>query len=166
MDTLNQKVTAQRGRQPQMQSNTVFPTVSVHLFRRKSNYIDHKAEFHQNERIHWLFFFQQNKVPQCRVDVTVFRMQRGHGAHLDAASWLDGQQSVFSRLISTDMMNEERKERAWGSGIPEVGWRDLVIDHLLNCVKALPLVWDVERFKDVREGGVITADPADGSLQV
>lgn len=41
-----------------------------------------------------------------------------------------------------------------------------VVDHLLNRIKALPLVWDVEGFKDVREGRVITADPADGSLQV
>lgn len=41
-----------------------------------------------------------------------------------------------------------------------------VVDHLLNCFKALPLVWDVEGFKDVREGGVVTADPTDGSLQV
>lgn len=41
-----------------------------------------------------------------------------------------------------------------------------VVDHLLNCFKALPLVWGVEGLKDVREGGVVTADPADGSLQV
>lgn len=44
--------------------------------------------------------------------------------------------------------------------------RGLVVDHLLDCLKALPLVWDVEGLKDVREGGVITTDPSDGSLQV
>lgn len=41
-----------------------------------------------------------------------------------------------------------------------------VVDHPLDCVEALPLVWDVERLKDVREGGVVTTHPADGSLQV
>lgn len=41
-----------------------------------------------------------------------------------------------------------------------------VIDHPLDRLKALPLVWDVKRFKDVREGGIITTDPHDGSLQV
>lgn len=43
---------------------------------------------------------------------------------------------------------------------------DLVVDHPLDCIKALPLVWDVEGLKDMREGGVVTTDPADGSLQV
>lgn len=41
-----------------------------------------------------------------------------------------------------------------------------VFDHPLDCIKALPLVWDVEGFEDVREGGVVTTDPTDGSLQV
>lgn len=41
-----------------------------------------------------------------------------------------------------------------------------VADHLLDRVEALPLVRDVEGFKDVREGGIVTADPRDGSLQV
>lgn len=43
---------------------------------------------------------------------------------------------------------------------------DSVVDHLLDCLKALPLVWDVEGLKDVREGGVVTTDPSDGRLQV
>lgn len=43
---------------------------------------------------------------------------------------------------------------------------DSVVDHPPDCFKALPLVWDVEGFKDVREGGVVTTDPTDGSLQV
>lgn len=41
-----------------------------------------------------------------------------------------------------------------------------VVDHSFDCIKALPLVWDVKGFKDVREGGIITTDPHDGSLQV
>lgn len=42
----------------------------------------------------------------------------------------------------------------------------LVVDHLLDCFKALPLIWDVEGFKDVREWCVVTTDPCDGGLQV
>lgn len=42
----------------------------------------------------------------------------------------------------------------------------LVVDHLFDGIKALPLVWDVKRLKDVGKGGVITADPSDGRLQV
>lgn len=41
-----------------------------------------------------------------------------------------------------------------------------VVNHPCDCVKALPLVWDVEGFKDMREGGIVTTDPGDGSLQV
>lgn len=41
-----------------------------------------------------------------------------------------------------------------------------VVDHPLNRIKALPLVWDVERLKDVREGSVVTTHSTDGSLQV
>lgn len=41
-----------------------------------------------------------------------------------------------------------------------------VVDHPFDRIKALPLVWDVKGFKDVREGGIITADPHDGRLQV
>lgn len=44
--------------------------------------------------------------------------------------------------------------------------RGSVVDHPLDCIKALPLVWDVEGFEDVREGGVVTTDPTDGSFQV
>lgn len=44
--------------------------------------------------------------------------------------------------------------------------RGSVVDHPLDCIKALPLVWDIEGFKDVREGGVVTTDPSDGSLKV
>lgn len=40
------------------------------------------------------------------------------------------------------------------------------MDHPLDRIKALPLVWDVEGFKDVREGSVVPADPTDGGLQV
>lgn len=42
--------------------------------------------------------------------------------------------------------------------------RASVVDHLLDCLKALPLVWDVEGLKDVREGGIVTTDPSDWSL--
>lgn len=41
-----------------------------------------------------------------------------------------------------------------------------VVNHLLDCVEALPLVWDVEGFKDMWEGCVVTTHPRDGSLQV
>lgn len=41
-----------------------------------------------------------------------------------------------------------------------------VVNHLLDCVKAFPLVWDVEGFKYMWEGGIVTTDPCDGSLQV
>lgn len=41
-----------------------------------------------------------------------------------------------------------------------------VVNHPLDCVEALPLVWDVEGFKDMWEGGIVTTDPRDGSLQV
>lgn len=44
--------------------------------------------------------------------------------------------------------------------------RGSVVDHPLDGIEALPLVWDVEGFKDVSEGGVVTTDPTDGSLQV
>lgn len=43
---------------------------------------------------------------------------------------------------------------------------DSVVDHPLDCLKALPLIWDVEGLKDVREGGVVTADSSDRGLQV
>lgn len=41
-----------------------------------------------------------------------------------------------------------------------------VVNQPLDCLEALPLVWDVEGFKDMWEGGIITTDPGDGSLQV
>lgn len=44
--------------------------------------------------------------------------------------------------------------------------RSSVVDNPLDCLKTLPLVWDVEGFKDVREGSVIATNPADGSFQV
>ena len=37
-------------------------------------------------------------------------------------------------------------------------------DHPLDRIKALPFVWDVEGFKDMGEGCVVTTDPTDGSL--
>lgn len=44
--------------------------------------------------------------------------------------------------------------------------RASVVDHPLDRIKALPLVRDVEGFKDVGEGCVVTTDSTDGSLQV
>lgn len=41
-----------------------------------------------------------------------------------------------------------------------------VVDHPFDRIKAFPLVWDVKWFKDVRERGIVTTDPGDGSLQV
>lgn len=41
-----------------------------------------------------------------------------------------------------------------------------VVDHPLDCIEALPLVWDVEGLKDMWEGRIVTTDPHDGSLQV
>jgi len=40
------------------------------------------------------------------------------------------------------------------------------VDHLLDGVKALPLVRNVEGFEYVREGRVVATHPGDGSLQV
>lgn len=42
----------------------------------------------------------------------------------------------------------------------------LVVAHPLDCIEALPLVWDVEGLKDVWERGVVTTDPSYRSLQV
>lgn len=44
--------------------------------------------------------------------------------------------------------------------------RGSVVDHPLDRIKALPLVGDVEGFKDVGEGCVVTTDSTDRSLQV
>lgn len=49
------------------------------------------------------------------------------------------------------------------SSVPD--WMS-VVDHLLDGIEALPLVWDVEGFEDVGEGRVVATHPADGSLQV
>lgn len=54
-------------------------------------------------------------------------------------------------------------EKAVRSFLPD---RFSVVDHPFDRLKALPLVRDVKGFKDVREGGIITTDPHDGSLQV
>lgn len=69
------------------------------------------------------------------------------------------------QVFENDMMSlcQFPSKEAFRSLLPD---RGSVVDHLLDCFKALPLVRDVEGFKDVREGGVVTADPTDGSLQV
>lgn len=55
------------------------------------------------------------------------------------------------------------KKKAKKKSVPGVA---SVVNHLLDCIEALPLVWDVEGFKDVWEGGIVPTDPRDGSLQV
>lgn len=64
---------------------------------------------------------------------------------------------VFT-IIHENLNETKQKKRLSVPGVASV------VDHPLDCVKALPLVWDVEGFKYMWERGVITTDPGDGSL--
>lgn len=68
-----------------------------------------------NQQSEGIFVLQKNEVLWSRGTVTVLPLQEtdGCGAHLDAASWLDGQQSVISWLLSTVWMSEEEKKTVW-----------------------------------------------------
>lgn len=68
----------------------------------------------------------------------------------------------YTRKVELSLKNYVEKKRKEKS-VPGVA---SVVNHPLDCVEALPLVWDVEGFKDVREGGIVPTHPRDGSLQV
>lgn len=86
-------------------------------------------------------------------------------ALLDTASPLDVQQSVFSWLVFfSDWANKVERGKSGVQAEQKLALS--VVDHLLDGLQALPLVWDVERLKDVREGGVVTTHSEDWGLQV
>lgn len=86
-------------------------------------------------------------------------------ARLDTASPLDVQQSVFSWLVFVfDWANKVERGKSGVQTEQKLALSE--VDHLLNRLKALPLVRDIERLKDVREGGVVATHSADGSLQI
>lgn len=72
-------------------------------------------------------------------------------------------QKDFKHIKKNDLFYQFGSKEAIGWLVPD---RALVVDHPLDCIEALPLVWDVEGLKDVWEGGVVPADPGYRSLQV